>query len=98
MAGELECASFPVDLPMASAALYATLYGTLGCHLCEVAEALLVQVLAQRGDWQIECVDIADSDALLQRYGELIPVLRRDRDGAELHWPFSAEQALALLG
>lgn len=78
----------------------ATLYGTSACHLCELAEALLAGVLARTdriGEWRIECVDIADSDALLQRYGESIPVLRRDGDGGELGWPFDAGQALAFL-
>ena len=36
-------------------------------------------------------VDISESDALFERYGVLIPVLRHP-DGGELHWPFSAEQ------
>jgi glutaredoxin-like protein DUF836 len=73
------------------------LYGTLGCHLCELAEAQLAPLLAllqqQALVIEIECVDIADADALLQRYGELIPVLRRLRDDAELGWPFE-EQTL----
>lgn len=75
----------------------ATLYGTLGCHLCEVAEALLVDVLQHHSDWQVECIDIADSDALMACYGERIPVLRRLRDDAELGWPFDREQLLAFL-
>jgi hypothetical protein len=75
----------------------AILYGTLGCHLCEIAEALLQEVLAQRGDWQIECIDIADSEVLLERYGERIPVLRRQCDGAELGWPFDQAALLDFL-
>jgi len=78
----------------------ATLYGTSACHLCEVAEALLAQVLASFDEAQrppIELVDIADSDALIERYGTRIPVLRRDSDGIELAWPFDAQQARSLL-
>ena len=78
----------------------ATLYGTSACHLCEVAEALLAQVLAGFAETQrpqIELVDIADSDALIERYGTRIPVLRREADGVELAWPFDALQAQQLL-
>lgn len=65
------------------------LYGTVGCHLCELAEAQLSAAMAQLPQSvPIECIDIADSDALLAAYGERIPVLRRAGDGAELGWPF----------
>lgn len=73
-----------------------TLYTTEGCHLCDQAEALLRAQQALRGiSWQ--AVDIAGDDALFERYGIRIPVLRRD-DGAELGWPFDTamlEQYLA---
>jgi hypothetical protein len=73
------------------------LYGTLGCHLCELAEAQLAPLLGllqqQTQSVEIECIDIAADDDLLQRYGESIPVLRRERDDRELRWPF-AESAL----
>ena len=80
----------------------AILYGTLGCHLCDVAEALLAPLLpslseACGSDCEIECIDIADDDALLARYGETIPVLRRLNDDAELRWPFDAVGAEAFL-
>ena len=85
----------------------AILYGTLGCHLCDDAEALLapllVEISPQLGtDCEIECVDISEDDQLLEQYSERIPVLRRlAADGvggdAELNWPFTAEQARALL-
>ena len=78
----------------------ATLYGTSACHLCEVAEALLAQLLAELAEDvrpSIELIDIADSDALIERYGTRIPVLRRERDGVELVWPFDAVQARQLL-
>jgi hypothetical protein len=78
----------------------ATLFGTSACHLCEQAETLLAQVLASFAEAQrpqIELVDIADSDALIARYGTRIPVLRRDSDGGELDWPFDGERARRLL-
>ncbi len=73
-----------------------TLFSTSGCHLCEDAEALLRAArdwCAASGlpalEWQV--TDIADDDALFERYGWLIPVLRRDADGEELRWPFDPE-------
>lgn len=60
------------------------LYGTAGCHLCEQAGALLRQAGVQATE-----TDIADDEALLERYGVRIPVLAR-ADGAELDWPFDA--------
>jgi hypothetical protein len=49
--------------------------------------------------WQKRCccnleydkLDIADSDALFERYGTVIPVLARG-DGRELGWPFGAAE------
>ncbi|MGA9660382.1 MAG: glutaredoxin family protein [Pseudomonas alloputida] len=72
------------------------LFGTLGCHLCEVAEAVLMP-LVDHG-LLVELVDIAESEPLLERYGLIIPVLRRCDNGAELHWPFDTEQVVAFLG
>lgn len=68
-------------------------YHTLGCHLCELAEALLVHsALADR--LVVEAIDIADHDALLERYGVRIPVVQRVDTEMELDWPFD-EVALA---
>lgn len=71
------------------------LFGTLGCHLCEVAEALLMPFVEH--GLLVELVDIADSEALFERYGLSIPVLRRCDTEAELCWPFDAEQVVAFL-
>jgi hypothetical protein len=78
-----------------------TLFSTQGCHLCDDAEALLRAARAWCGeqglpplDWEV--TDIADDDALFERYGWLIPVLRRD-DGAELRWPFDPESLVAFI-
>jgi len=72
------------------------LLGTLGCHLCEQAEALLMP-LVERG-LLVELLDIAESDDLMQRYALSIPVLRRCDTGAELGWPFDEQQVARLLG
>ena len=69
--------------------LFRSLYSTDGCHLCEDAQALLRALASGRGRLHWEVVDIAGDDALFERYGWSIPVLRRG-DGAELHWPFDA--------
>ena len=71
------------------------LFGTVGCHLCEVAEVLLMP-LVEHG-LMVELVDIADSEALFETYGLRIPVLRRVDTGNELEWPFESEQVVSFL-
>lgn len=65
------------------------LYGTSACHLCEVAEGLIQQQQKTCTFSYVKC-DISESDELFVRYGVRIPVLQR-ADGAELGWPFSAQ-------
>jgi hypothetical protein len=65
------------------------LYSTTACHLCEQAEALLSPWVA--AGWRVAVDDVAASDALFERYGLAIPVLRRCDSGAELYWPFDGE-------
>ena len=72
------------------------LYSTSACHLCEQALDLLRSLPASA--WTLEEVDISDSDTLFERYGLLIPVLRRDDTGAELNWPFDSRDVARLLG
>ncbi|GFM84231.1 glutaredoxin family protein [Pseudomonas cichorii] len=71
------------------------LFGTLGCHLCEVAEAILLP-LVEHG-LLVELVDIAENEAFFEDYGLRIPVLRRVDTGAELDWPFDSEQVAFFL-
>lgn len=67
-----------------------TLYHTDGCHLCELAEALLAPAADRAGlAWQKQ--DIAADDQLIERYGIRIPVIRNEVDGAEIGWPFDAD-------
>ncbi|WP_041523471.1 glutaredoxin family protein [Gilvimarinus agarilyticus] len=63
------------------------LFTTAGCHLCDEASALLSECASVR----VNKVDIAIDDALIERYGVHIPVLRA-ADGRELRWPFDARQ------
>ncbi|MCF5668301.1 glutaredoxin family protein [Pseudomonas marginalis] len=71
------------------------LFGTLGCHLCEIAEAEIMPFV-ERG-LMVELVDITDPDDLTDVYGLRIPVLRRVDTGAELDWPFDSQQLVAFL-
>ncbi|MBY8950189.1 MULTISPECIES: glutaredoxin family protein [unclassified Pseudomonas] len=71
------------------------LFGTLGCHLCEIAEAEIMP-LVERG-LLVELVDITDPEDLTDDYGLRIPVLRRVDTGAELDWPFDTDQVVAFL-
>jgi len=61
------------------------LYGTRSCHLCEQAEAVL-----HAAGVTAEYTDIVADEALLEKYGMRIPVVRRVDNGAELGWPFDA--------
>lgn len=71
------------------------LFGTLGCHLCEVAEAELLP-LVEHG-LLVELVDIVEQEDWLTRYALRIPVLRRIDTGEELDWPFEGEQVASFL-
>ncbi|WP_371372287.1 glutaredoxin family protein [Thalassotalea aquiviva] len=65
------------------------LYGTQGCHLCELAEQLCNQVLATE---EYKYLDIVDSPKLVELYSISIPVLERLDNGNTLFWPFNLEQ------
>ena len=72
------------------------LYGTSACHLCELAQAMIMAEEPLRDELVIEEVDISESDILMERYGVRIPVLQHP-DGRELNWPFTREQLHNLL-
>lgn len=73
-----------------------TLLGTSACHLCDEAEAMLVATLNPEF-FEINKLDIADDDVLVERYGVRIPVLRRDADESELNWPFDVAALIQFL-
>ncbi|MCE9633940.1 MAG: glutaredoxin family protein [Methylophilales bacterium] len=60
------------------------LYGTLGCHLCEQAEAIVIPV-AQNHQLHLSFVDIAEQSGF-DAYETRIPLLRLGL--RELDWPF----------
>lgn len=70
-----------------------TLYQRDHCHLCDLALAVLAEARAP----EFESVFIDDDDALEQRYGLRVPVLRDDARDAELDWPFDADAVRAFL-
>lgn len=72
------------------------LFGTLGCHLCELAEAELMELVVEQG-LSVELIDIAESEDRCEDYELRIPVLRRIDTGAELDWPFDVDQVVAFL-
>lgn len=69
------------------------LYQRDDCALCDQALALLAAVRAP----EFASVWIDDEDVLEERYGTRVPVLRDERDGRELEWPFDAEKLAAFL-
>lgn len=70
--------------------------GTVGCHLCEVAEQLIASSVDMQ-KYAIYQVDIADDDDLVERYGVKIPVLLDLESKDELEWPFDQSQLLEFL-
>jgi len=71
-----------------------TLYTTLGCHLCEQAKPHIFAALLHT-DFILEEIDIANDEALVEKYGLLIPVLACQ--GRELNWPFEQQGVVGLL-
>ena len=72
------------------------LLGTLGCHLCELAEDVVMPLVYDCG-LMVELIDIADREQTVEAYGLRIPVLRRGDTGQELDWPFDTEQVANFL-
>ena len=70
----------------------ATLYTTLGCHLCDEAKLLLVDLVENGLELSLTEIDIADSDDLIEQYGIRIPVIRTAGREDDLGWPFNSQQ------
>lgn len=69
------------------------LYQRDDCHLCDLA----LEVLATAHAPDFDSVFIDDDEALEERYGLRVPVLRNDATGAELDWPFDADRVRKLV-
>ncbi len=70
--------------------IHLNLYSTSNCHLCELAEALVIEAEHQH-DIQYETIEIADDPTLYALYEIRIPILKRLDNHAEISWPFSIE-------
>lgn len=68
------------------------LFYTPFCHLCDQAVAIFDQLGVP-----VEKKDIIDDDALMERYGKLIPVATKSNSQKELHWPFDVDAVLEWL-
>ena len=69
------------------------LYQRDNCHLCDLA----LDVLARARCPEFESVFIDGDDTLESRYGVRVPVLREERGGSELDWPFDADKVRRFL-
>lgn len=67
------------------------LYTTAGCHLCDLARAVIWPLLAKHQFRLVE-IEIADDDDLIARYGVRIPVLGSPMTECELNWPFTVKE------
>jgi len=73
-----------------------TLYSTLGCHLCELAENLVYQS-SHVNLFILSTIDISEDEALLNEYGVRIPVVKNETTGKEISWPFDLHEFEAWL-
>ncbi|VUD66283.1 hypothetical protein TDB9533_03549 [Thalassocella blandensis] len=71
-------------------------FGTVGCHLCDEARAIVIPIF-QLNNIAFQEVDIAEDDALMNEYGVRIPVIKSDVTGNEIGWPFDVEKFVAWL-
>ena len=71
-------------------------FTTKGCHLCEQAD-LILNALYDSYSFEVEIVDIATNEDLVQKYGLSIPVLLHIKKNELLYWPFDAVAVINLL-
>ncbi len=78
-----------------------TLYTTIGCHLCEQAEAILAVLQSEGSIHHVLSVDIATDEELVLQYGIRIPVVKladgQNSGDNELGWPFSEQDVRRFL-
>jgi hypothetical protein len=70
------------------------LYGTSGCHLCEIAAEIVIPVALKAG-LSLHQVDIAGNTELEALYETSIPVLCWFNH--ELKWPFDSAAVTSLI-
>lgn len=74
--------------------MHLVLYQRDDCHLCDLA----LEVLALARAPEFDSVFIDEDEALEERYGTRVPVLRDEACGLELEWPFDAARLRDFLG
>lgn len=75
------------------------LYTTLGCHLCDQAALIIADVQAKHlPALQVEAIDIADHDDLVEQFGIRIPVVLLEHRHSDLGWPFDEARLIEYLG
>ncbi|MGZ8153120.1 MAG: glutaredoxin family protein [Methylovulum sp.] len=73
------------------------LFGTSACHLCEQAELIVHDALANTIDVAIKKIDIAEQTQWQPKYAMRIPVLYHPQTHNELGWPFDHVQVNAFI-
>ena len=71
-------------------------FTTQGCHLCEQAGEILT-VLQKKYMFELDVIDIAVEQELVEKYGLNIPVLMNADNKEELYWPFDVDEIVNLL-
>ncbi len=72
--------------------MHLQLFSTLGCHLCEQAQELVLQYSLSYQTVTLEILDIFDQPEWQTHYGIRIPVLVEPKTQAELAWPFTLSE------
>ena len=73
---------------------YLLLMSTDHCALCDEAMSMLISMPELAG-MALRVIDVATDDALLEQFGERVPVLQfwqAERERLQFDWPFSEEQ------
>jgi hypothetical protein len=63
------------------------LYTTQSCHLCELAEQVIVNAMGQQ-PYHLSHIDIVLDEVLMKKYSWTIPVVKIADTHHELGWPF----------
>tara|TARA_B110000003_G_C16366088_1_gene424659 strand:+ start:82 stop:315 length:234 start_codon:yes stop_codon:yes gene_type:complete len=71
------------------------LYTSDGCHLCELAENLLIELRSFK-EFHLESIDISTDESMVEIYGIRIPVVKNKQTKEEIGWPFQLEDLLNL--
>ena len=71
-------------------------YHTSDCHLCDVAEEMILPLLIASGV-VAEAIDVADDQDAFARFGMQIPVLYFPATDTSVLWPFDRQAVAQLL-